>query len=70
MKEQKWISVKDRLPENSGEVIFFDSSAKDVSIAYFDSISSLFEWESMYTKASKNDYWMPFILPPAPNSNS
>lgn len=70
-----WISVKDRLPEESGEVVTMTLSTDGESVVNVMSVSYSAKWKAFNThdffeeeKVRKYethpDYWMPMPEPP------
>lgn len=58
----EWISVDDRLPENSTDVLVAYSRTEDVSIGYYSKAGYWTDY--VYDFEEKVAYWMP--LPEAP----
>lgn len=59
----KWISVKDRYPEDQQHVLIAYKYSDYVSIGYFD--EGFAEWDSLYdNEIVRPDYWMPLPEPP------
>ena len=60
----KWISVKDRLPEDNGEKLVADGSSIFVA-AYYEDRKLWFDYlDLMYGNGSKATHWMPLHKPP------
>lgn len=61
----KWISVKERLPENTGEVLVWPSFYGRPSVARFWAIAR--SWQQTNVTGDVNEYvthWMPLPDPP------
>jgi hypothetical protein len=68
----EWVNVKDRLPEDSQNIIFYLSSANDVMSGYYDALLKEFtilngEWGWSTADIS---HWMPLPEPPEDETNS
>lgn len=63
-KNDKWISVKDRLPDNVSDV--FITNGKDVGIGYFNTwwYNDLPSDEVRHINSSDVTHWMPLKEPP------
>lgn len=65
METNKWISVKDRLPEEGQKVIVFDNEYKTVDTYEFEDSKFLYR-DSYHTDDYTNfvTHWMPLPKPP------
>ena len=59
-----WIKVKDRLPEEDGVYLYYESDIDTTYQAYYCKQSNIFEFEMGAITPTSEDYWMPLPKPP------
>jgi len=60
----KWISVKERLPEEGDSVLFYDSGLGDIEVGQFIRVGWHPEWADTIINAKRVTHWM--VLPEPP----
>lgn len=58
---QEWISVKDRLPEKSGEYLTYCGDYDGVCVLYYEVLKTKGKWRTRWKKVT---HWMPLPTPP------
>lgn len=60
--KQEWISVKDRLPEESGEYLAYCGEYDGVCIIYYERLKTKGKWRTKWK--GETTHWMPLPQPP------
>jgi hypothetical protein len=58
---QEWISVKDRLPDESGEYLAYCGECDGICVLYFEILKTKSKWRTNWKEVT---HWMPLPQPP------
>ena len=60
---QEWISVKERLPEESGEYLAYCGEYDGICVLYYENLKTKSKWRTNWKEVT---HWMPLADAPQP----
>jgi len=63
-KQDRWISVEDRLPEEAGDYMTYHEASKQISMAYYNESAKVFTINSYGAVCQYITHWQPLLEPP------